>query len=93
MISRDHEYYDQINLSHQTCGTLKTHNLDGCEMYTTAEPDPMSLGAIYWSRISKIHVGVSQKLAASFGFEDGLLHYRVSTLPWEYTRDRCYHNR
>lgn len=47
-------------------------------MYSTAEPDPMSLGAIYWSRISTIHVGVSQKLAALFGFEDGILHYKVS---------------
>ena len=55
---------------------LGTHNLAGCRMYSTMEPDVMSLGAILWSRIDKLFYGMSQNAAARYGFEEGLLHYR-----------------
>jgi len=54
---------------------LGTYSLEGCDIYTTAHPDLMSLGAILWSRISRVYCGVSQHTAAKYGFEDGLLHF------------------
>uniref|UniRef100_A0A0G4GIJ4 CMP/dCMP-type deaminase domain-containing protein n=1 Tax=Chromera velia CCMP2878 TaxID=1169474 RepID=A0A0G4GIJ4_9ALVE len=66
----------EVNAIRKACKALGTYKLDGCALYTTTEPDPMSLGCIYWARISELHIGVSQKLAAAFGFEDGLLHYK-----------------
>ncbi len=41
--------------------SLGTFNLQGCSMYTTIEPDVMSLGAILWSRIGRLFFGVSQQ--------------------------------
>jgi guanine deaminase len=54
----------------------QTYVLSGCTMYTTMEPDVMSLGAILWARIDKLYFGLSQKQAAIYGFEEGLLQYR-----------------
>ena len=39
----------------EACTTLQTFQLDGCEVYCSCEPCPMCLGAIYWSRISKMY--------------------------------------
>eukprot|EP00924_Labyrinthula_sp_SR-Ha-C_P007095 maker-scaffold_8-snap-gene-9.21-mRNA-1 protein AED:0.06 eAED:0.06 QI:120/0.8/0.83/1/0.8/0.66/6/454/402 len=55
---------------------LGSYNLSGCEMYTSIEPDVMSLGGVLWSRIDKLYYGLSQKEAAKYGFEEGLLQYR-----------------
>jgi len=55
---------------------LGTHNLEGCEIYTTVQPDVMSLGAILWSRISRVYCGVTQKFAAQYGFEEASLHFK-----------------
>ncbi|GBG25256.1 tRNA-specific adenosine deaminase [Hondaea fermentalgiana] len=55
---------------------LKTHDLHGCQMYSTMEPCLMSLGAVLWSRIDSLYYGLSQHAAARHGFEEGLLHYR-----------------
>jgi len=55
---------------------LGTYNLEGCVMYTTAHPDLMSLGAVLWSRISRIYCGVTQQFAAHCGFEEGYLHLK-----------------
>lgn len=52
---------------------LGTYNLEGCELYVTAHPDLMSLGAILWSRISRVYCGVTQQFVAQCGFEDGYL--------------------
>jgi len=58
------------------CRRLRTHNLQGCDIYCTTHPDLMSLGAILWSRISHVYAGVSQKFAAQYGFEDGVHHFK-----------------
>lgn len=58
------------------CRRLRTHNLEGCDIYCTAHPDLMSLGAILWSRISHVYAGVTQQFAAQHGFEDGVHHFK-----------------
>jgi tRNA(Arg) A34 adenosine deaminase TadA len=50
---------------------LGTYNLEGCSMYTTIEPDVMSLGAVLWSRMDRLFFACSQLDAAKYGFEEG----------------------
>lgn len=53
---------------------IKNFQLDGCELYTTCEPCPMCLGAIYWARVSKIFYANSRKDAAQIGFDDEMIY-------------------
>ena len=55
---------------------IGSYNLEGCDLYTTAHPDLMSLGAILWSRISNVYCGVTQQFVAHCGFEEGYLHLK-----------------
>lgn len=52
------------------CRKLGTHVLDDCEIYTTGQPCPMCLGAIYWARLRAIHYGFRVEDAAAIGFDD-----------------------
>ncbi|MEW5902353.1 MAG: nucleoside deaminase [Acidobacteriota bacterium] len=49
---------------------LNSYDLSDCELYTTCEPCPMCLGAVYWSRIPRIYCGCTRKDAAKIGFKD-----------------------
>ena len=57
----------------------KTHDLTGCEIYTTCYPCPMCLGAIIWARISKVYYGCTMEEAASIGFDDKVFHKAFSS--------------
>ena len=62
------------------CRRLTTFALDGCEIYTSCEPCPMCLSAIYWARIERIYYANTRKDAAAIAFDDDFL-YREITLP------------
>jgi len=62
------------------CAKLGAFELHGCEIYTSCEPCPMCLGAIYWARISRIYFANAASDAASAGFDDSLI-YREIPLP------------
>lgn len=64
----------------RACKKLKTFQLDDCELYTSCEPCPMCLGAIYWSRLSKVYYANTRKDAAAIQFDDAFL-YREITRP------------
>ncbi|MCL4454536.1 MAG: nucleoside deaminase, partial [Deinococcus sp.] len=53
---------------------LGTFDLSGAEIYTSCEPCPMCLGAIYWARIGKIYYGCTAKDAAEIGFADQFIY-------------------
>jgi guanine deaminase len=74
--SRDATATAEVNCIQEATVNLGTHNLEGCEMYTTVQPDVMSLGAVLWSRISRVYCGVTQKFVAQYGFEEGTLHFK-----------------
>jgi len=59
------------------CKSLKTFKLCGCEVYTSCEPCPMCLAALYWSRCSAIFYGNTAADAASVGFDDSFLYEEV----------------
>ena len=62
------------------CKKLKTFQLDHCELYTSCEPCPMCLSAIYWARLQKIYFANTRKDAAKIGFDDDFI-YREIPLP------------
>jgi len=56
------------------CRNMNTHDLSGCVIYTSCEPCPMCLGAIYWARISSIFYGNTRKDAKEIGFSDDFIY-------------------
>jgi tRNA(Arg) A34 adenosine deaminase TadA len=64
------------------CKNIGDFNLKGCEIYSSCEPCPMCLSAIYWSRIEKIYYANTQDDAAAINFDDAFL-YRQVALPKE----------
>ncbi len=62
------------------CQRLKTFQLDDCELYTSCEPCPMCLSAIYWARLGHVFYGNTRKDAAKIDFDDDFI-YREVALP------------
>jgi guanine deaminase len=64
------------------CQALRTFDLTGCEIYTSCEPCPMCLGAIYWARLDRIYFANDRHDAAKVGFRDDFLYHEIP-LPLE----------
>ncbi len=64
------------------CKNLNSFQLEGCTLYTSCEPCPMCLGAIYWARPEKIIFAASREDAAKIGFDDDFI-YKEIPLPIE----------
>ncbi|MBK0378140.1 nucleoside deaminase [Mucilaginibacter segetis] len=64
----------EISAIRLACQELGTYNLEGCEIYTSCEPCPMCLGAIYWARIDKIYYANTKADAAAIGFDDHFIY-------------------
>ena len=64
----------------EACRKLGVFDLEGCEIYTSCEPCPMCLGAIYWARLSRVYFGNTNGDASKIGFDDSLI-YREITQP------------
>ncbi|MEG1555308.1 MAG: nucleoside deaminase [Bacteroidales bacterium] len=63
------------------CKNLNTFQLEGCEIYTSCEPCPMCLGAIYWARPSKFYFAANKHDAANAGFDDSFI-YKELEIPY-----------
>jgi tRNA(Arg) A34 adenosine deaminase TadA len=59
---------------------LATFDLHGCDIYTSCEPCPMCLGAIYWARLSHVYFAATAADASNAGFDDSMI-YREVALP------------
>jgi len=62
----------------KACKVLKTYQLTGCEIYTSCEPCPMCLAAIYWARPDKIFYASNKEDAAAAGFDDKLIYDEIA---------------
>lgn len=63
------------------CKTLNYFQLEGCEIYTSCEPCPMCLGAIFWARPAKVFFACTKKDAAEAGFDDDFIYQEIEVSP------------
>ena len=61
----------------EACKKLKTFDLSGCEIYTSCEPCPMCLSAIYWSRLDKIYYANTREDAKKIDFDDSFIYLEI----------------
>ena len=78
--TNDPTAHAEVAAIRDACRRLKTFSLADCELYTSCEPCPMCLAAIYWARCSKIYYANTRKDAAKIQFDDDFL-YREVALP------------
>ena len=77
--NNDPTAHAEIVAIRDACKNLNTFQLEGCEVYTSCEPCPMCLGAIYWARPSVIYYGNTREDAQKIGFDDSMIYDEVST--------------
>ena len=73
-LSNDPTAHGEIVAIREACKKLNNFNLSGCELYSTCEPCPMCLSAIYWSRINKIYYANTRKDARKIDFDDSFIY-------------------
>lgn len=67
----------------QACQNLHTFDLTGCDIYSSCEPCPMCLAAIYWAKLDRIFYANTRQDAAQIGFDDEWLYQEVTRPPDE----------
>jgi guanine deaminase len=72
--SNDPTAHAEVSAIRLACQELNTFDLSGAVIYTSCEPCPMCLGAIYWSRIETIYYGNTKKDAAEINFDDKFIY-------------------
>jgi guanine deaminase len=68
----------EIGAIRAACRSLGTFSLESCEIFTSCEPCPMCLAAIYWARIGRIYVASGRADAARIGFDDDLIYREIA---------------
>ena len=87
--TNDPTAHAEITAIREACENLNSFQLEGCIIYTSCEPCPMCLGAIYWARPDKVYFGCNQKDAADIGFDDEFIYkeieldYQKRSIPFE----------
>jgi tRNA(Arg) A34 adenosine deaminase TadA len=76
--ANDPTAHAEVTAIRAACKKLKTFQLDDCELYTSCEPCPMCLAAIYWARCKKIYYANTRKDAAKIEFDDDLIYREVA---------------
>jgi guanine deaminase len=64
----------EINAIRNACKQLNSFQLDGCTLYSSCEPCPMCLGAIYWARPKRLLFAADKQKAATAGFDDAFIY-------------------
>jgi tRNA(Arg) A34 adenosine deaminase TadA len=72
--ANDPTAHAEVTAIRNACEALATFRLEGCEVYTSCEPCPMCLAAIYWARCKGIYYGCTAADAAKAGFDDAFLY-------------------
>ena len=72
--NNDPTAHGEIVAIREACKKLNNFSLNGCELYSTCEPCPMCLSAIYWARIDKIYYANTREDARKIDFDDSLIY-------------------
>lgn len=81
-LKNDPTAHAEVSAIRIACKKLKTFDLQGCVIYTSCEPCPMCLSAIYWAHIDAVYYANTKKDAANIGFDDEFI-YKEIDLPYE----------
>ncbi|MEO5681808.1 MAG: nucleoside deaminase [Chitinophagaceae bacterium] len=68
----------EVTAIRDACHRLQAFQLEGCEVYTSCEPCPMCLGAIYWARPAKVYFAARHTDAAAAGFDDSMIYKELA---------------
>jgi guanine deaminase len=80
-LTNDPTAHAEVTAIREACKVLNTFDLSGCEIYTSCEPCPMCLSAIYWARIEKIYYGNTKTDAKNIGFDDSFIYDEIEKNP------------
>ena len=81
VLESDPTAHAEILAIRQAAAKLGTHNLGDCILFTSCEPCPMCLGAIYWSGIKKVYYALDRNDAAHAGFDDKFIYDEITLDP------------
>ena len=76
--ANDPTAHAEISALRDACRRLKTFHLDACELYTSCEPCPMCLAAIYWARCRRLYYGNTRQDAARIDFDDDFIYREIA---------------
>lgn len=71
----------EVNAIRAAASRLGTFDLSGCEIYSSCEPCPMCLGAIYWAHLDRLYYGNDKHDAAGIGFDDAFIYRELDLKP------------
>ena len=77
-LNNDPTAHGEIVAIRQACKSLNNFNLSGCELYSTCEPCPMCLSAIYWARLDKIYYANTRSDAQKIDFSDSMIYEELN---------------
>lgn len=77
LASNDPTAHAEVVAIRNACRALQTFQLSGCEIYTSCEPCPMCMGAIYWARPDRVYYGNTKVDAAEIGFDDQFIYHEL----------------
>ena len=79
--TNDPTAHAEVTAIRAACHALKTFQLEDCALYTSCEPCPMCLAAIYWARIPQVFFGNTRADAAAIGFDDDFIYQQIPLPP------------
>lgn len=79
--NHDATAHAEVSAIRNACAKLGTHDLSGCEIYSSCEPCPMCLGAIYWAHLDRLYYGNDKHDAANIGFDDSFIYDELELKP------------
>ena len=79
--TNDPTAHAEVTAIREACRDLGTFQLADCELYTSCEPCPMCLAAIYWARIPTVYYGNTRQDAAQIGFDDDFIYQQIPLPP------------
>jgi guanine deaminase len=81
--ANDPTAHAEIVAIREACRVLGDFQLAACDIYTSCEPCPMCLGAIYWARPARVFYAATHNDAAAAGFDDGFIYREIGVPPGE----------
>lgn len=79
--TNDPTAHAEITAIRDACLTLGRFSLEDCDLYTSCEPCPMCLAAVYWARIPRLFYGNTRADAAAIGFDDAFIYEQIALPP------------